>query len=221
MKIKSYLISALICMPILMISTGCPDGDVKPDESGREEYDHDEYGAILENIDILVTIDSDFKPSASYLQKTWHGEYEGWDEIQKKNTTISRELKLNPNGTYTNIIAGKMVDTGKDKFFKFESEGGTYTYNPSNGKVTYTVDYDSVLDYRTQSYDVYNKKKYYSKEEKSYTEQADFSDSYKGTRRWITRDMYLQSLTNKTINIAFAMDPARATDIPKTSVQQE
>lgn len=212
MKIKNLFVTALMLVPTL-VYTSCGGDD--PDEPEKPIIDADLSGAILENTDILQTVDNSYRPTASYLAKTWHGEYEGWDEVQKKNTTISRELVLRPNGTYSNIIAGKIIDTGKNKFFKFESEGGTYTYNSNTGTVTYTVDYDSLLDYKTQSYDVYNQKKYYSKMEKSYTEKADFSISVKGIRRWVTRDMYLQSLTNKTINIAFAMDPARADDTPR------
>lgn len=208
------MLAALMCMPFLMSSECGSDKEESLIDSDKV-YNPDASGAILSNTDILVTIDSDFKPSESYIKKTWRGEYEGWDENQKKNTTISRELKLNPNGTYTNVIAGKMVDSDKNKFFKFESEGGTYTYNPSTGVVRYTVEYDSVLDYKTQNYDVYDQKKYYSKKEKSYTEKADFSDSNFGVRRWVTMDMYLQSLTNKTINIAFSMDPAKESDTPK------
>lgn len=213
MKLK-YLLIATMAIPCA-IFMACGDDDEEPQKTNIETPPD---GAILENTDILETVDPEYKPTANYLQKNWHGEYIGWDAKQAEdgnnngNTTICRELTLNANGTYTNIIAGKLISTGKEGFFKFESEGGTYSYNPSTGYVTYTVEYDSLLNYRSQTYDVYRKKKYYSKEEKSYTEKADFSISANGTRRWVTRDMYLQSLTDKTINIAFAMDPARSSD---------
>ena len=158
-------------------------------------------------ITIVDAIDKSFSPSLSYLQKSWSGEYEGWDAVQEANTTIRRMLVLYPNGNYTNVIAGKLVKSGKDSFFKFESEAGTYTYDSSNRTVRYTCRYDSVLNYQDQSYTVYQKKHYYDHQEASYTEKADFSALLSNNkRRWITQDTYLQSLTDRELNIGFVME---------------
>ena len=189
MKIKFLLMAAFV-LPCAMF-TACGDDDNPPKEKKiiKSYFDG--------------TIDDGFIPAESYMWKTWVGEYQGWDAKQEKNTTIRRRLTLFANGTYKNEIAGKLIASGKDEFFKFEAEGGQYKY--SNGVVTYTCDYDSVLKYREQSYERYSMKHYNSKEEKTYTEKVQFSESQTGNRMWITKDMYLQSLTPEVLELIFAM----------------
>lgn len=202
MKTKFLLLAAfaLSCS----FFTSCGGDDDKGSKTNVDGPTKNEEGKIIyQKVDI--PIDNSFKPNSSYLQKEWTGEYTGWDNVQKKNTTIRRKLTLKPNGTYTNIIAGKLIDSGKDEFFKFESEGGKYSYNQSTGYVTYTCEYDSVLKYDDQTYNVYTQKKYYSKSEATYTEKAEFSESYEGKRVWITKDTYLQSLTAEIMDLAFSM----------------
>ena len=185
--------------------TACGDDD---SSDNKKPVDPDS-GPTEENkktiVKVDIPVDNNFKADASYIQKEWSGEYEGWDAVQKKNTTIRRKLTLNPNGTYTNIIAGKLIETDKTQFFKFEAEGGTYTYNASTGLVTYKVDYDSILTYKNQSYTKYAKKHYYAKEEANYSEKAEFSEMREGKRVWITKDTYLQSLTAEVLDLAFSM----------------
>lgn len=197
---------AAFVLPCAMF-TACDDDD-EPLKKPTEET------KIIKS-DYDGKVDTDFQPDASYLQKEWSGEYQGWDAVQKKNTTIRRKLTLNPNGTYTNIIAGKLIESGKDQFFKFESEGGKYTYNQSTGTVNYTCEYDSILNYRDQSYTRYSKKHYYSDEKANYTEKAEFSEMQQGKRVWITKDTYLQSLTAEVLDLVFSMsifDPSQNKD---------
>ena len=198
MKIK-YLLMAAFVLPCAMF-TACGD-----DDDEKEPIDGPSQETKIIKSDFDGKIDDSFVPSMSDIQKTWAGEYQGWDAVQKKNTTIRRQLTLNPNGTYTNIIAGKLIESGKNDFFKFESEGGRYTYNQSDGTVSYTCEYDSVLNYRDQSYTRYSKKHYYDHESANYTEKTDFSEMKEGKRVWITKDMYLQSLTAEVLDLIFAM----------------
>lgn len=188
------------------------------DEKGKEETGPNAQTKIT-NQKVDIPVDNDFIPQATYIQGEWAGEYKGWDEVQKQNTTIRRRLILNPNGTYSNKIAGQLVASGKD-FCPFESEGGTYTYNQSTGLITYTCEYDSVLNYREQTYTKYDKKHYYKESDcsKTYTEQAKFSQSQQGQRVWITKDMYLQSLTAEVLDLVFSMSKF---DGDKTSDQNK
>lgn len=87
----------------------------------------------------------------------------------------------------------------------FEIETGTYSYNTRTHIITYSVTSDEVLDYGKQQFDKYNGKKFYDHTDGSYTEKVQFSALKDGQRAWITKDTYLQSLTDRTINIAFAM----------------
>ena len=210
MKFKYFLMAALV-LPCAMF-TSCGSSD---DDDDKTPIDGPIQDTKIVKQQVNITSDESFKPDASYIQKVWAGEYQGWDAVQNKNTTIRRQLVLNPNGTYINIIAGKLIDSGKNDFFKFESEGGKYTYNQSTRTLTYTCEYDSVLNYRDQSYTKYSKKHYYDHENANYTEKADFSEMNEGKRVWITKDMYLQSLTAEVLDLVFSMsefDPNQRKD---------
>lgn len=183
------------------------------DDGGGEEGEVDSpVVPITDNVDAEKYIDASYQPSLSEIQKVWAGEYEGWDNIQKKNTKIKRLLTLKPNNTYTNVIQGVLVESGKSDYVDFEHEKGTYSYNARTQTITYTVESDSVLDYGKQKFDGYKGKKYYDHTAGNYTEKVSFSSIKDGQRSWITRDAYLQSLTDKTINIAFAMIPDMTKD---------
>ena len=162
-----------------------------------------------------MSVDFNYVATLAEIQKTWAGEYEGWDDVQQKNTKIRRLLILNPNNTYTNIIQGVLIESGKSDYVDFEHEKGRYSYNSRTKTITYTVESDSVLDYGKQKFDGYSGKKYYDHTDGNYNENVQFSYSTNGARKWITRDTYLQSLTDKTISIAFAMDPQNPDDAPR------
>lgn len=211
MKIK-YLLMAAFVLPCALFTACGGDDDDEPQKTDVNKPTQEEK-ITKQRVDIPV--DNNFIPDASYIQKEWSGEYQGWDAVQKKNTTIRRKLTLNPNGTYKNIIAGKLIESGKNLFYKFESEGGKYTYNQSTGTVNYTCEYDSVLNYSDQSYTRYSKKHYYSEEKANYSEKAEFSEMQAGKRVWITKDTYLQSLTAEVLDLIFSMsvyDPSQNTD---------
>lgn len=204
--------TGLFLVSALFVCTACPDGDPEEDVCDLCDCGHKKGQCPSTckcqsggNTDPRSQIDNSYNPTQSSLQKEWSGEYTGWDAVQNANTTIRRKLVLMPNGNYTNVIAGKLIASGKEEFFKFESEAGTYTYNQATRTVTYTCRYDSVLNYREQDYTVYNKKHYYAEEKASYTEKADFTAATNGKRMWITLDTYLQSLTAEKLDIAFSM----------------
>jgi hypothetical protein len=103
-------------------------------------------------------------------------------------------------------IYGTLVSKNKEKAIKFEAEVGRYSYNASTGIITYTVTRDSVLNYDTEKFTVYqNNKHFYDHENATYTENAKFSKLTNGKRNWITKDTYLQSLTSEKIDITFDM----------------
>lgn len=185
----------------LFICTACPSDDDDPKPNVEEPTS----GNQNKDVDPRSAIDISYNPTQSSLEKEWAGQYIGWDAVQEANTTIRRKLVLSPNGNYTNVISGQLKKEGNNKFFKFESEAGTWTYNQSSRTVTYTCRYDSVLNYRDQTYTVYDKKHYYDHQDATYTEKADFSSNDKGKRLWITVDTYLQSLTAQKLDIAFSM----------------
>lgn len=198
MKIK-YLLMAAFVLPCAMVMSCGDDGDDSKSDPEAPET------AITNNVDAEKYIDASYSPSLSEIQKSWAGEYEGYDSNQKKNTKIKRMLVLEPNNRYVNIIQGVLIESGKSEYVDFEHEKGTYSYNARTKTITYTVEADSVLDYAKQYFNGYRGKKYYDHTDGNYTETVSFSALKDGQRAWITRDTYLQSLTDRTINIAFAM----------------
>lgn len=197
-------ISFFVCLLMGGLCVSCGGGDDPGEVTPTEP-------TPIEN---TFKVDLEFKPSASYIQNTWAGEYEGYDAAQEKNTKIKRKLVLNPNKTYVNTIEGILVSSGKNEYTAFEKEEGTYNYDSSTGIVTYTVRYDSLIDYKTQHYIGYKKKHYYSadgmnaNDKAIYTEKAMFTKiGDDGTnRKWVTEDTYLQQLTDKELDLYFTMD---------------
>lgn len=174
--------------------------------------DEDSSSEAQDNTDeeTVFQVDKNYIPSTSTLQKTWYGQYNGWDDVQKKNTTIGRTLVINPNGTYTNTIHGRL-DSSQD-LIVFETEKGTYSYNSSDGILTYTVQYDSLINYQTLQKTGYVKKHYYSAngnnsaDKAIYTEKAQFTVIKDGSRQWVAKDTYLQQLTAETLELYFLME---------------
>lgn len=159
---------------------------------------------LTENDASAFATDASFTPSKEFISKTWAGEYAGYDEEQKGNTKIRRVLTLNGNGTYTNVLQGVILKDKSD-YVDFEKESGTYTYDASNKTVTYTVTSDEVINYKTEKFDAYTAKHFRYENKPSYTEAATFSTVKEGKRGWITKDTYLQTLTDKKINLTFEM----------------
>lgn len=195
MKYFSYLIMAFGAMALFACGGDDPEEII------------DKPGGNDDKIKVF-NIDESFTPSTATLQTTWFGEYTGWDDVQEKDATIGRTLILNPNGTYKNTIQGSL--DGKD-LINFEVEEGTYTYNAGNGTLTYTVKYDSLINYQTQKMTGYTKKHYYSADgnntddKKNYTEKSLFTKASNGKRQWVCKDTYLQQLTAKTLELYFLM----------------
>lgn len=176
------------------------------DEPGKENVEKDVYDPKTWNDSTEFDVDASFVPAESYMQKTWIGEYEGWDDVQQKNTKIKRKLTLYGNKKYTNVIQGVLVESGKTDYVDFERESGTYTYNSRTGVITYSVTSDSIIHYKDQQFIGYSMKKYYDHQSGTYTENAKFTKLVNGKRSWVTKDMYLQSLTSMKIDLTFSMD---------------
>ena len=193
----------LICVLLMLLDVAGPIGGCNNHHDSSVQQEINPQNPILTSNEMDSYIDDNYTVSISDIQQIWVSEYEGWDEYQQKNTKIKRLLVLKPNKTYSNVIQGILVE--KDKYTDFEHEQGTYSYNSTSKTITYTVTYDSILNYRDQSFDKYNGKKFYSHTDGNYTEKVSFLKERNGQRSWISHDTYLQSLTDKTINIAFAM----------------
>ena len=86
MKIK-YLLMATFVLPCVMF-TACGGGD---DDDPKTPVDQP-TDPKTQDLTIEETIDKNYSATLSEIQKSWAGEYEGWDENQQKNTKIRRLL---------------------------------------------------------------------------------------------------------------------------------
>lgn len=203
-NIMKKLFYPVVLFVSCLFLTACPDGE----EEIKPNPEPDKTDPAIEQFEI----DENYVPSISTIQNSWAGEYEGYDAKQEANTKIWRKLTLNANGTYTNVIEGVLVKSGQTEYTPFEKEKGTYEYNKNTGVITYTVQYDSLIDYQTLHYIGYTKKHYYSADGKNtsdkanYTEKAMFTVLKEGIRKWVSKDTYLQQLTDKELDLYFAMD---------------
>ena len=193
MKLKHcmFVLMAMLSSAMFLSCTDSEEEVDNPDEIVWREADE---------------VDESFVPNEAFMQKTWAGEYEGWDDVQKKNTRIKRLLTLNADRSYTNVIQGILVESGKSDYVDFEREKGYYTYNARTGVITYSVTSDSIIQYKDQSFIGYAMKKYYDHQSGTYTEEAKFTPITNGGRKWVTKDTYLQSLTAMELDLAFSMD---------------
>lgn len=201
MKTRCF-VAVLLAFLSVNVFVSCSSDD---DVLNKTDVDKNEYDKTVWNDSTAFNVDPNFIPTESYLQKKWAGEYEGWDEVQKKNTKIKRLLTLNGNRTYTNVIQGVLVASGKNDYVDFECESGTYTYNSRTGIITYSVTSDSIIQYKDEQFIGYSMKKYYDHQSGTYNEKANFSKLTNGKRNWVTKDMYLQSLTAEKIDLTFDM----------------
>ncbi len=112
----NYLLSSLLWV-LGFGMMGCTE---RGDEYGPEPV---MYGPAPPEPVIVVdslVVDSNYVASLAEIQNVWAGEYEGWDDNQQKVTKIRRQLTLLPNATYTNIIQGVLIESGKTDYVDFE-----------------------------------------------------------------------------------------------------
>lgn len=135
-------------------------------------------------------------PSQSELIGTWQSNnYQGWEPRLEQDVVIARGLTLNSDGSYENKYRGHLTQA-KDgsslsttEFGEWEIETGTWSYNSSNGEITYRPNSDQRVNYETMVMETYTLETY---KEKCLIKE---SGTYKGG--WITLDTYLKRAGNK------------------------
>lgn len=89
-------------------------------------------------------IDQSFIPSLEFLQKSWSGEYDGFEPNSRMILSVKRSLVLNPDLTYSNLVKGQIKNESEEVLLKFET--GTYQYDSGTQLVSYSIETDSILD---------------------------------------------------------------------------
>ncbi len=197
MKTKNIYIVITLTILTGIIFNGC----ISPNPPSQETYDK----PVTDAPDLESLIDEDYSPQLSDIQKTWTGEYKGWDDKQDLLTKIRRMLSLNSDMTYYNRIQGVIVKSDRKDFVDFELEKGKYEYDVDTRQITFYVEYDSIIDFNTQKLKRYNGKRNADHEISEYKEFVTFSKARNNNRCWITKDYNLKSFDNKTNYTTYAL----------------
>ena len=159
-----------------------------------------------------VQIDSAFIASAKYMEGEWMAQYAGYDPQQSMASgsdvvsAIRRLVFFSPDGFYESHVQGIVNTEDTITLYKeFEHEFGTYAFDAVHQMMTYTVEYDSLLNFGT------DKMEYHSGKVKGpviipqYGERIWFSVEKDGLRDWIREDDNLMSIEEHTARLIYSM----------------
>lgn len=155
----------------------------------------------------------------SDLQKVWVGEYEGWDSLMNAKMKIMRQLALNPDSTYTNVL-GAVIDlpNASKEPAPIEKEAGTYEIilddSAQTATVCFTVAYDSIIDFGTQVFMGYDHKHYRTSdgiehEDTIYQQYFRILRGKEGSFQLEATDSLMYSIDGNGLPIVYLMNVAR------------
>lgn len=154
-----------------------------------------------------VIIDSLFKTPIEYMYGEWMAQYTGYDTRQAKTSLIRRVVVFSPDGSYDFHVQGIMDITDTINFFKdFEHEHGTYSFDTNEQIMSYTIEYDSLLNFASDELE-FNSGKMQPGVGliTEYKERIWFSKENEGKRDWIRKDDNLVSPDDHSANIIYIM----------------
>ena len=161
---------------------------------------------------IAVQIDSAFVASAETMVGEWRAEYVGYDPQQSMVSdsdvvsAIRRMVLFSPDGSYESHVQGivDMQDT-ITLYKEFEHEYGTFAFDEEQQMMTYTVEYDSLLNFGTDKMEYHNGKVKGPVTIPQYGERIWFSSENDGLRDWIREDDNLMSVEEHTARLIYSM----------------
>ena len=159
-----------------------------------------------------VVIDSAFTATAQYMQGEWMAQYVGYDPQQSLSggvdvvSAIRRLVLFAPDGAYESHVQG-IVDTADTitVYKEFEHERGTYAFDEGRQMMTYTVEYDSLLNFFTDRMEYHNGKVKGPVTIPQYGERIWFSHESEGRRDWVRVDDNLMSADDHTAQLFYTM----------------
>lgn len=159
-----------------------------------------------------VRIDSAFVVSAEYMKGEWMAQYVGYDPQQSKAsgsdvvTSIRRLVFFSPDGFYESHVQGIVnIEDTVTLYKEFEHEYGTYSFDAERQMMTYTVEYDSLLNFGTDKMEYHNGKVKGPVTIPLYVERMWFSVEKDGLRDWIREDDNLMSVKEHTARLIYSM----------------
>ena len=160
----------------------------------------------------VVLVDSAFIASAEYMVGEWMAQYVGYDLQQSMisgNDVVSairRLVYFSPNGFYESHVQGIVNTEDTITIYKeFEHEYGVYSFDEERQMMTYTVEYDSLLNFSADRMEYHNGKVKGTITIPQYGERIWFSGEKDGLRDWIREDDNLMSVEEHTARLVYSM----------------
>ena len=159
-----------------------------------------------------VVADSAFLATRQYLIGTWQSEYLGFDTLQSASfdkkvvSRIRRFVYFAEDGTYDSHVQGIVDIDTTTNFMELEHEHGTFDFNEARQLMTYRVEYDSVVNFKSEQLQFFPGKMIQGKGVfQQYDERLLFSVEKDGQREWIRLDDNLRALDNHEAQLVYTM----------------
>lgn len=165
-----------------------------------------------QNDSASIIIDSLYKVNIEYMVGGWMAQYVGYDPQQSMTSganvvsAIRRMVSFSPEGYYESHVQGIVnMDDTITIYKEFEHEYGTYSFDSERQMMTYTVEYDSLLNFSADKMEYHNGKVRGAVTIPQYGERIWFSDENEGLREWIREDDNLMSVKDHTARLIYSM----------------
>lgn len=154
-----------------------------------------------------VVIDSLFATSEEYMFGEWMAQYSGYDPQMNKTSDVRRLVFFSPEGFYESHVQGIAdIEDTVTIYKEFEHEFGTWVFDGKERTMTYTVEYDSLLNFELDVMTFFpGKFQQGFGVLQVYREKIWFSQEQDGRRDWIRTDDNLMSVDNHSARVVYAM----------------
>lgn len=150
------------------------------------------------------TVDNTFTATMDFLQMTWKGEYVGIDPDSRSVLKLSRELVLNKDLSFVNVVH---VFVSETETVIMRKEIGTYNCN--EGKIEYTITEGTILDMKS----------FFQGTELLYSNAVDYvealqftKENAQGKRSWILFDERLKSQVDPNRTAVYLLTSEETSD---------
>ena len=200
----------LPCLMILVISGILATSCIKDADDNEQPTPPDETTVVTDST--TMQIDSAFVATMEYMYGEWMAQYAGYDPQQSMASgsdvvsSIRRLVFFSPDGFYESHVQGIVNTEDTITLYKeFEHEYGIYAFDEERQMMTYTVEYDSLLNFGTDKMEYHNGKVKGPATIPQYGERIWFSDEKEGLREWIREDDNLMSVEEHTARLIYSM----------------
>lgn len=201
-----FFTNMLLCLFLSMNTASC----IKDSNDEERPTPPDETPVATDST--AVQIDSAFVATTEFLYGEWMAQYVGYDPQQSMASgsdvvsSIRRLVLFSPEGFYESHVQGIVNTEDTITLYKeFEHEYGTFAFDEERQMMTYTVEYDSLLNFNTDKMEYHDGKVKGPVTIPQYGERILFSVENEGLRDWIREDDNLMSVEEHMARLIYSM----------------